>query len=384
MENWKNFSQVDIPLESRAFLVGPNASGKSNLLDAFRFLHDLVRAGGGLAEAAGTRQGVGKLRCLAARQSPDVVIAAQMSTAEEPGLWEYELHLSEGERRRAVITRERVAHRGEDLWQRPNAEDEQDPERLTQTYLEQINVNKEFREIAELFRSIRYLHLVPQLIRDPDRYTGRQNDPYGGDFLEQVAQAPQNTRAARLRRILEVLRVAVPQLQELEFYRDEVRGTPHLRGKYRHWRPQGAWQNEDQFSDGTLRLLAVLWAALEDSGPLLLEEPELSLHPGVVAQLPKMLAAMQHRAGRQVLISTHSEAILRDESIGLNEVLLLIPEAEGTVVRVADSIRQIVDLLNGGMSLPDAVMPDAGPPEVEQLSLFRTGQEATPAEPPLA
>jgi hypothetical protein len=29
-------------------------------------------------------------------------------------------------------------------------------------------------------------------------------------------------------------------------------------------------------------------------------------------------------------------------------------------------------------------MPYAGPPEVEQLSLFRTGQEASPAEPPLA
>ena len=388
LENWKNFTRVDIPLESRVFLAGPNAAGKSNLLDALRFLHDLVRPGGGLAEAAGARHGIGKLRCLAARQSSDVAIAAQIGTAEEPGLWEYELHLSEGERRRAVITRERAARGGEDLWQRPDADDERDPERLTQTYLEQINVNREVREIADLFRSIRYLHPAPQLVRDPDRYAPRRDDPYGGDFLERVAQAPQNIRTARLHRILEVLQAAMPQLQELEFYRDEVRGTPHLRGKYRHWRPQGAWQNEDQFSDGTLRLLGILWAALEDSGPLLVEEPEVGLHAGVVALIPKMLAAMLHRTGRQVLLTTHAEALLRDEGIALNEVLVLIPEAEGTAVRAADSLRQVADLLDSGVGLTDGTAPDAGSPEEKQMPLFHARQEetedASPADAPLA
>jgi predicted ATPase len=370
LENWKNFARVDIPLESRVFLVGPNASGKSNLLDAFRFLHDLVRVGGGFAEAAGTRRGVGKLRCLAARQSSDVVIAAQIGTAEEPGLWEYELHLSEGERRRAVITRERVAHGGEDLWQRPNAEDEQDPERLTQTYLEQINVNKEFREIAELFRSIRYLHLVPQLIRDPDRYTGRQNDPYGGDFLEQVARTTDRTRNARLRRIEEALRVAVPQLSELRLSRDKESGTPHLEGKYEHWRPQGARQTEAQFSDGTLRLIGLLWAALDGSGPLFLEEPELSLHPAVVRFLPQMFARIQRKSGRQVIVSTHSPDLLRDEGLGLDETLLLEPGPEGTEVRTAAEYPEIERLLKEGHSMADAVLPRTEPRNAAQLTLF--------------
>lgn len=40
LKNWKNFESVDIDLRDRMFLVGPNASGKSNLLDAFRFLPD--------------------------------------------------------------------------------------------------------------------------------------------------------------------------------------------------------------------------------------------------------------------------------------------------------------------------------------------------------
>ncbi len=44
LENWKNFLAVDIELGSRAFFVGPNAAGKSNLLDAF--LHGRYRETG--------------------------------------------------------------------------------------------------------------------------------------------------------------------------------------------------------------------------------------------------------------------------------------------------------------------------------------------------
>jgi len=36
--NWRNFAHVDVDLQRRGFFVGPNASGKSNFLDVFRFL----------------------------------------------------------------------------------------------------------------------------------------------------------------------------------------------------------------------------------------------------------------------------------------------------------------------------------------------------------
>ena len=76
----------------------------------------------------------------------------------------------------------------------------------------------------------------------------------------------------------------------------------------------------------------MLWAVLDGTGPLLLEEPELSLHPEVVRFLPQMFARIQRQSGRQVLVSTHSTDLLRDEGIGLDEVLLLRPGAEGTTV----------------------------------------------------
>jgi predicted ATPase len=256
------------------------------------------------------------------------------------------------------------------LLDRPNQDDKDDPARLSQTFLEQVNVNREFREIATFFASIRYLHIVPQLVREPDRSVGRANDPFGGDFLEQLAKTSEKTLKARLRRIRDALRVAVPQLQEVELWRD-ARGTPHLRGKYQHWRPQGAWQTEEKFSDGTLRLMGLLWAMLEEGGPLLLEEPELSLHPEIVRVLPQMFARVQRRTGRQIFLSTHSPDLLRDEGIGLDEVLMLIPGSEGTQVRPAASEREIRDLLEGGLSLADVVIPKTRPEQAGQLFLFR-------------
>ena len=369
LRNWKNFAEVEIETGDRLFLVGPNASGKSNLLDAFRFLRDLASTGGGFQEAVTRRGGVSAIRCLAARRYPDIEVGVELQRGDGEPRWTYEVAVNQDQQRRALLRKERVLSGDRVLLNRPNDDDKADPARLSQTFLEQVNVNRDFREIAIFFASIRYLHIVPQLVREPDRSVGRSNDPFGGDFLEQVARTPEKTRNARLRRIRDALRVAVPQLQEVELWRD-ARGTPHLRGKYAHWRPKGAWQTEEQFSDGTLRLMGLLWVAMEKEGPLLLEEPELSLHPEIVRVLPQMLARVQRRTGRQIFLSTHSPDLLRDDGIGLDEVVILLPDREGTQVTTVASHREIRDLLEGGLTLGDVVMPKTRPERAEQLPLF--------------
>jgi predicted ATPase len=356
-------------VRERVFLVGPNASGKSNFLDVFRFLRDLASPGGGFQEAVGHRGGVSAIRSLAARRYPDIELRVAVQAGETSPRWEYAIGFNQDKQRRPRIAKELVVRDGETLLNRPNEHDKEDPDRLTQTHLEQVNVNRPFRELASFFESIRYLHIVPQLVREPDRSVGRSNDPFGGDFLEQIAKTQERTRVSRLGKIRNALRVAVPQLREIELWRDE-RGTPHLRGNYEHWRPQGAWQTEEQFSDGTLRLTGLLWVAMEGGGPLLLEEPELSLHPEIVRFLPQMFARVQRRTGRQVVLSTHSPDLLRDEGIALDEVLLLSPGAEGTEVKLASVYRDIHDLLEGGLTLAEAVMPKTRPAHAEQVPLF--------------
>lgn len=369
LSNWKNFLSVDQRLQSRGFLVGPNASGKSNFLDAFRFLREIATVGGGFQSAVRNRKGVTGIRCLAARRDREVSVDVSIGTDEQPEAWRYAIRFSQGNKRIPLIVSERVWCAGDEVLCRPQREDREDSERLTQTFLEQVNANRDFREVHEFLGAIRYLHVIPQLVREPERSLGRSNDPYGGDFVEQVATTPTKTRQSHLRRIRDALRSALPQLAEIGLTLDD-RGIPHLRARYEHWRPRGAWHSEEEFSDGTLRLMGVLWALLDGWGPLLLEEPELSLHPDVVRVLPQLFARVQRKTARQVLVTSHSPDLLRDPGIGLDEVFLMIPSAEGTEVRAASGIAEVADLLRNGLPLPDAVLPHVRPKDVQQLMMF--------------
>ena len=367
LENWRNFLSIDVPLQKRVFLVGPNASGKSNLLDVFRFLRDIADDQGGFQRAVQLRRGVSKLRSLHARRYPNVVIEVGMDIEKQT--WTYRLEFTQDNNRRPIIKKETVQRNGKLLLDRPDPRDDDDVELLSQTHLEQINANKDFREIVDFFKKIRYLHIVPQLIRDSDRSSGKQWSPFGGDFLEQLVRTPNKTLQSRLKRIVAALKVAIPNLTKLELERDD-RGTPHLRGLHSHWRPDAGWQSEDQFSDGTLRLLGLLWVFLDGSAPLLLEEPELSLHYAVVRHIPGILARLSRRTGRQILLSSHSAELLSDEGIDGNEVLLLRPSSEDTRVDVASHDLEIRQLLESGLSIADVVLPRTAPPLVRQLSLW--------------
>lgn len=187
--------------------------------------------------------------------------------------------------------------------------------------------------------------------------------------MERIAKTPERTRNNRLKRILEALQIAVPQLKELKLEKDD-RGVPHLIGVYEHWRAKGAKQNEDQFSDGTLRLLGLLWSLLEGNSPLLLEEPELSLHSGVVKRLASLIYRMQRARKRQVVISTHSADLLSDEGIGGEEILMLCPNSEGTQVNAAADLNDVRAMLEAGINAAEVVLPRTEPVKLDQLELF--------------
>jgi predicted ATPase len=122
-------------------------------------------------------------------------------------------------------------------------------------------------------------------------------------------------------------------------------------------------------SDGTLRLMTLLWAALDGAGPLLIEEPELSLHPEVVRTLPLMFAGVQRRSGRQLLFSTHSADLVADERLPLSEVLLLVPGEEGNLVRSPTTRQDMHALLGGSLAAVEAGAAEE-PLDENQLDLF--------------
>ncbi len=88
-----------------------------------------------------------------------------------------------------------------------------------------------------------------------------------------------------------------------------------------------------RISDGTLRFLAILAALLAPSPPPLLciEEPELGLHPDAVALLADLLEDASKRM--QLIVTTHSEALLSASNNHTESVLVCENNGEGTTVK---------------------------------------------------
>lgn len=373
LKNWKNFREVDVTLTERVFVVGPNASGKSNFLDVFRFLRDIAKPGGGLQNAVlKERGGISKIRCLAARTFPDVEVEIHISEyGSKDVLWRYSIGIKQETRgyRLPYLTHEKVWKKHDLILDRPDKEDKNDKERLTQTHLEQINANKDFREISRYLEGTVYLHLLPQLLKYPQSFTGPDlpGDPFGKGFLDRISKVNEKTRNAWLKKIQEVLRIAVPQFKEFSY--KEESGKPHLEAIYEHWRPKAGKQGEEQFSDGTLRLIGLLWSLHEGDGLLLLEEPELSLNGAIVSKIPSLMYKMQKPRKRQIILSSHSIDLLNDRGISLDEILVLNPTHEGTEITIASDISDVRLMLEGGMTPGSAILPRTKPKNINQLTL---------------
>jgi predicted ATPase len=374
LKNWRNFRSLDVPLREVSFLLGPNASGKSNILDVFRFLRDVSKTqGGGLQKAVADRGGITKVRCLHARQNPGVQIEVSLAeAADSPPLWRYVLGFEGKGAQRILISKEQVWRGSELVLDRPTPQDKEDPMLLTQTYLEQIQMNGKFRELVEFFGATTYLHLVPQLLKFADKIGGQrlEDDPFGQGFLERLAKTPEKTREARLRKIETALAMAVPQFKQLDFKTDAL-GHPHLHARYEHHRPNAGWQSEEHFSDGTLRLLGLLWTLQDGNSLLLLEEPEISLNDAIVRQIPLMLSRLQRhkKVRRQIILSTHSEALLSNPGLDGRGVILLETSAEGSSARTLNE-EESLDI-KAGLSVAEVILPKTIPSTVNQLGLWQ-------------
>ena len=148
LKNWRNFKQADFDLQERVFVIGPNASGKSNLLDALRFLRQVASPGGGFQDAVANRGGMARIRCLAARNfnHGHVTMGIVIGDDQHLSRWSYQVTFTAEQRgrHRPILRSEVVERNGETVLSRPTDEDTDDPERMTQTHLEQVNANRGF------------------------------------------------------------------------------------------------------------------------------------------------------------------------------------------------------------------------------------------------
>jgi len=278
LKNWRNFREEEVKVGDHLLIFGGNASGKSNFLDAFRFLRDISSQGGGLQKAVLCRGGMRNVRNFYVRQE-DVEVHVEMED-EFGKQWTYEIVFNQAQKQKeVVVVREYVSCDGETLLDRPNEEDRKDPARLSASFLNFTVANKDFRVIPEFFSSIQV----------------------AGNFLWEMETTPVETLISDLKLIEEFLRSVL----DLNITLDAKEEYGHTSILFRVGRRK---VREEDISDGTFRLMGLFWHALHARETLLIEELERNFSRRIVLQLPRIL-----RWGNpdlQVLATTYSPEVI--------------------------------------------------------------------------
>lgn len=338
-------------------LLGPNGVGKSNLVEALDVLRsapgDLpvpIRQGGGVREWVwkGPRKAVAHSCLLELVVAPGIVgRAAKNRKLADPAV-RYTLQFgAEGDR--FTVLNERIENAfalpGEDKpyfyfgFERGvpflNRMQAQAPRQLkredidpTQSILSQRRDPEEYPELARLAASLSSIRIYRNWVFGPDAPI-RRACPVDAR-TDRLEEAMDNLplRIGALRRDPEVKR----RLQELvrliaDGY-DDVDIVPEG-GVLQLYLTEGDRSfPARRLSDGTLRMLA-LGAILLDPAPnsvLVIEEPELGLHPDLMPGLRDMLLYAAERA--QVIVTTHS-TVLADAFTTRPESVLIVEKAEG-------------------------------------------------------
>jgi predicted ATPase len=354
LTNFKSFVDEEVELAPLTLLVGANASGKSNFLDALRVLKGLtldltlqeVLDGeeksnwpgirGEAQEAA--REGVSVFSIESTwltsnsetpleqteithqinfRTTPSVVCESEWIQRQRVPPW----LPSTGEQRSILsfhgllrlLSDAQIAHKQEN-----------------QGFLQQMATAAKNMIFAA--DAIRFLEIRPSAMRE----YGRRSAPLGHEgknfsgVLADLSEDPTTKHSF----ITWLREVCAPEIDDLDFIEvkelDDVMAVFVEKG--------GARISARSISDGTLRFLGTL-LALRTAGPgdvLLIEEIEEGLHPTRIQFLLELLESAVRQQGIQVIATTHSPVVLQwltPERLREALVFGRVPDREGTLVR---------------------------------------------------
>ncbi|WP_437914955.1 AAA family ATPase [Sorangium sp. So ce302] len=373
LENFKSFRKAAIPLGPFTLLVGTNASGKSNLRDAFRFLHGVGR-GYSLAEILGEKYGEGgELQWKGLRGGTKEVvfgggaefsIGAELKDIENQYHHKYRISVATGLSNAAPrVTREALYESTDmsfDSHPAENAPAQKDKEHLlvrlarggeestlssspaiSSPAIAQVRdpryVRRQAKRTLHTLRSMRFLDLSPDAARLPS-LPGRQVLGDRGENLSSVLQAISQDPKRRAT-LLEWIRALTPlDVMDLEFPQDFAgRVLVHLVEQ------GGRRISAYSASDGTLRFLAILAALLDtDSAHFyFFEEIENGIHPTRLHLLVQLIEQQCRTRDVQVIATTHSPQLLGFLTPESRESALLIYRLRGAD---ESSVRKVVDL----------------------------------------
>lgn len=341
LKNYKSIAACDVQLGPLTFLVGRNGSGKSNFLDALRFVADALNFS--LDHALRDRGGINDVR-RRSRGHPNHFSIGFAFALPKGATGHYGFSIGSRPRGGYEVQTEVCifqkeyfkVNNGNVTTSSVKAAPAAATDRL---YLVNASGLSEFRPVYDAFSRMGFYSLNPDSIRD-------LQDPNPGDVLLRdgsnltsvVAQLPPSVK----KHVEEYLAVVVPGVHAVDVkgfgpketleFRQDVAGDKYP------WRFLA-----NNMSDGTLRVLGILIALFQGDQdtqkrvPLVgIEEPEIALHPAAAGVLLDGLRDAAHKT--QVIVTSHSPDLLDNKDLDVDSILAVEAQNGTTAIAGVDDV----------------------------------------------
>ena len=361
VRNFLSLKEIEIGLRQRNVLVGPNMSGKSNVVECLRFLNAicLVGARQAILDRDGFHEVLWKGKSdnrILIKLTADISLDPELGSRE----YEYEISLLGSVTGAFVVERELLTVATEhgkatlvnlrsgtgDLLDVTGSAVVRTPIDQDKSALE-LNIPGWEATIFKTWVSLwHFYRLVPGLMR---RYNDAREqyflNPTGDNFSAWLLTL-QTKHRPEFERLRQVAVNALPGLEDI-FAPPTQLGTTFVSTREKHLnRPVSLWR----MSDGELVFLALLSLIFAPAGlgsPVIcIEEPENHLHPKLIETLIEMYNQRRAELGEraaQVLITTHSPYVIDRMAL---EDLIVLQRRDGATLCVSpstkDHLKQLV------------------------------------------
>jgi predicted ATPase len=359
LRNFLSYREANLDLGDLVALVGPNASGKSNLVAALKLLSDIPTFG--LQTALLRRGGFDQLRHRSKGRPFDPSIAVEFRVGDQEHTSRYQLQFASVAGGRYAIKLESAEIFGpEGRFAFTHARGKVDvefPENTPAAFERNLEIPQGQSAIPvaigwggyhlwDLLTGLQTVEINPARIRDlQEPTTGYEFEPDGSNTATMFEALDTGAR----RQLIDELSAVVPGLDRIEVRRFSNKMTLQFVQK------AGSARREflaTQMSDGTLRAFGIILALVQPRKPIamVIEEPEVAIHLGALRTLVEILEA--HTSDTQILITTHSADIIDAMDV---ESLRVVWTEEG-ISHVAPVAPHTLDTVRGGLITPGELL----------------------------
>jgi predicted ATPase len=359
IKNYKSLKNLDLELGKRNLLVGPNMSGKSNLIDCLKFLSHICILGvtqaflnrGGFREVAWKGKDKGSI-------SFGLTIEQERGI-EEQKIYQYEISIAGSPTGLISVEREyltvKVAEKVSTLIDLRNGQGKithsdgslafniADPSRSA---LEFSVPGWEGMEVKNYISKWRYYHLSPEIMKQPNAAVTQSYLMENGQNFSSWLMTLQTSYPEEFRSIRQVAKDSLSGLEEILTPPTQF-ATTYLTTQEKYLdQPINIWH----MSDGEILFLA--WLSLifvpAPFGATLfcVEELENHLHPKLLETLVEVLNQRQRELGpeaAQIIVTTHSPNLV--DKMNLEDLVVFEKSDGGTICTRPASKSHLRELL---------------------------------------